>query len=322
MTDLSFDIKQQEKVGIVGRTGAGKSTLGMTLFRILEPTAGSIIIDGIDITTIGLDDLRSKLAIIPQDPVLFIGSIRTNLDPFSQYTDADLWETLEKVILTFVQAKKRTYILCKVHLKKLVEELPGKLESSVSENGENFSVGQRQLLCIGRALVRKPKILVLDEATASIDIETDELIQKTIRQSFANCTVLTVAHRLYTIIDSDKIMVMDKGKLVEFDSPKNLLQSDQISLFAKLIDQSGSQSSRYLRDVALGNAALFDREKAFQEQQNAAVADNEQKTESKKEKKKKEKKKREKKIIAVGEDDKDIEEKELIHHTPNESTDS
>jgi ATP-binding cassette subfamily C (CFTR/MRP) protein 5 len=307
LTDLSFDIKQQEKVGIVGRTGAGKSTLGMTLFRILEPTAGSIIIDGIDITTIGLDDLRSKLAIIPQDPVLFIGSIRTNLDPFNQYSDADLWETLEKV-----------------HLKKLVEELPGKLESSVSENGENFSVGQRQLLCIGRALVRKPKILVLDEATASIDIETDELIQKTIRQSFANCTVLTVAHRLYTIIDSDKIMVMDKGKLVEFDSPKNLLQSDQISLFAKLIDQSGSQSSRYLRDVALGNASLFDREKAIQAKILNDAKETERKAKSKKDKKKKEKKKREKKIIEICEDDKNIEEKELIHHTNDSesSTDS
>jgi ABC-type multidrug transport system ATPase subunit len=211
-----------------------------------------------------------------------------------------------------------------VHLKKLVEELPGKLESSVSENGENFSVGQRQLLCIGRALVRKPKILVLDEATASIDIETDELIQKTIRQSFANCTVLTVAHRLYTIIDSDKIMVMDKGKLVEFDSPKNLLQSDQISLFAKLIDQSGSQSSRYLRDVALGNASLFDREKAIQAKILNDAKEAERKAKSKKDKKKKEKKKREKKIIEVCEDDKNIEEKELIHHTNDSksSTDS
>lgn len=204
-------------------------------------------------------------------------------------------------------------------MKKLVEELPGKLEASVSENGENFSVGQRQLLCIGRALVRKPKILVLDEATASIDIETDELIQKTIRQSFANCTVLTVAHRLYTIIDSDKIMVMDKGKLVEFDSPKNLLQSDQISLFGKLIDQSGSQSSRYLRDVALGNASLFDKEKAVEEQQKTKEEENERKK-SKKDKKKKEKKKREKKIVEL--DDKNIEEKELINGSNKSSTDS
>lgn len=146
-----------------------------------------------------------------------------------------------------------------MHLKKLVEQLPGKLEASVSENGENFSVGQRQLLCIGRALVRKPKILVLDEATASIDIETDELIQKTIRQSFANCTVLTIAHRLHTIIDSDKIMVIDKGKLVEFDTPKSLLQRD--SLFAKLVDQSESQSSQYLRSAGLADEILEEKDR-------------------------------------------------------------
>jgi ABC-type multidrug transport system ATPase subunit len=198
-----------------------------------------------------------------------------------------------------------------------VEDLPGKLEANVSENGENFSVGQRQLLCIGRALIRKPKILVLDEATASIDIETDELIQKTIRNSFENCTVLTVAHRLYTIIDSDKIMVMDKGQLVEFDSPSNLLQTDRISLFGKLIDQSGAQSSRYLRDVALGHVSMFDRNRISVDQKEADPAGSKKK--QKKDKKKKEKRKKEHKIIELENNISNIDEKESIYSNGSET---
>lgn len=236
---ISFHVNPKEKIGIVGRTGSGKTTLAMTLFRIVELNRGKIIIDGYDISKIGLTDLRSKLAIIPQEPVLFIGTIRSNLDPFSQYSEQQLWDTLERV-----------------HLKELVMELPGKLEAAVRENGENFSVGQRQLICIARALIRDPKVLVLDEATASIDIETDELIQKTIRKSFANCTVLTIAHRLNTIIDSDKVMVLDKGRLIEFDTPQNLLQNED-SMFSKLIEQTGAQTAKYLRDIAFGRAKLF-----------------------------------------------------------------
>ncbi|KAG8136300.1 hypothetical protein E2320_009263, partial [Naja naja] len=194
---VCFTIKPKEKIGIVGRTGSGKSSLGMALFRLVELSGGCIKIDGVKISDIGLADLRSKLSIIPQEPVLFSGTVRSNLDPFTQYSEEQIWEALERT-----------------HMKDCISQLPMKLESEVMENGENFSVGERQLLCIARALLRRCKILILDEATAAMDTETDLLIQETIREAFADCTMLTIAHRLHTVLGSDRIMVLVQGQHV------------------------------------------------------------------------------------------------------------
>uniref|UniRef100_A0AAR2KRQ3 ATP-binding cassette, sub-family C (CFTR/MRP), member 2 n=1 Tax=Pygocentrus nattereri TaxID=42514 RepID=A0AAR2KRQ3_PYGNA len=204
---ITCDIRSNEKIGIVGRTGAGKSSLTNCLFRIMEAAEGRILIDGVDIARLGLHDLRSRLTIIPQDPVLFSGTLRMNLDPFEKYSDEDIWKVLELA-----------------HLKDFVGGLAAGLQHEVAEGGENLSVGQRQLLCLARALLRKSRILILDEATAAVDLETDNLIQTTIRREFAHCTVLTIAHRINTILDSSRVMVLDAGKIVEFDSPATLLQ--------------------------------------------------------------------------------------------------
>lgn len=206
---ITCDIESTEKIGIVGRTGAGKSSLTNCLFRIIEAANGRILIDGIDISTLGLHDLRSRLTIIPQDPVLFSGTLRMNLDPFEKFRDEEIWRVLELA-----------------HLKDFVTSLPSRLEHEVAEGGENLSLGQRQLLCLARALLRKSRILILDEATAAVDLETDDLIQSTIRKEFAHCTVLTIAHRLNTILDSSRVMVLDSGKIVEFDSPNALLNKE------------------------------------------------------------------------------------------------
>ncbi|KAL1139319.1 hypothetical protein AAG570_006305 [Ranatra chinensis] len=205
---ISFNIQGGEKVGIVGRTGAGKSSLTLSLFRIIESAGGSILIDGIDISKLGLHTVRSRLTIIPQDPVLFSGTLRLNLDPFDTYTDEQVWASLEHA-----------------HLKAFVKGLVSGLQHEVAEGGDNLSVGQRQLICLARALLRKTQVLVLDEATAAVDLETDELIQETIRKEFSSCTVLTIAHRINTIMDSDKVIVLDKGLIVEYDSPENLLKN-------------------------------------------------------------------------------------------------
>jgi len=214
-------IKGGQKIGIVGRTGAGKSSLTVALFRIVEAAIGAINIDGVDISKIGLHDLRKRLTIIPQDPVLFSGSLRMNLDPFQKYSDKDIWSALELS-----------------NLQEFVKGLEQGLNFEVNEGGENLSVGQRQLVCLARALLRKTKVLVLDEATAAVDLETDDLIQKTIRNQFADCTVLTIAHRLNTIMDYDRIMVLDKGELKEFDSPDNLLK-DTEGIFYSLAKDAG-----------------------------------------------------------------------------------
>merc|ERR1719285_589597 len=219
--DISLSVTGGEKVGIVGRTGAGKSTLTVALFRLVEAAAGSITIDGTDISSIGLHDLRNKLTIIPQDPVLFSSSLRMNLDPFNSFKDAELWAALEKA-----------------HLATFVSGTEEGLEHPVAEGGDNLSVGQRQLVCLARALLRKTKVLILDEATAAVDLETDELIQTTIRKEFAHSTILTIAHRINTVMDYDKIMVLDKGNLVEFDSPDELLKDDT-TIFYGLAKDAG-----------------------------------------------------------------------------------
>ncbi|XP_039496038.1 multidrug resistance-associated protein 1 isoform X9 [Drosophila santomea] len=216
---VSFNIQGGEKVGIVGRTGAGKSSLTLALFRIIEAAGGRISIDGVDIASMGLHMLRSRLTIIPQDPVLFSGSLRINLDPFEIKTDDEIWEALELS-----------------HLKSFVKSLAAGLNHEISEGGENLSVGQRQLVCLARALLRKTKVLVLDEATAAVDLETDDLIQKTIRTEFKECTVLTIAHRLNTILDSDKVIVLDKGQITEFASPTELLDNPKSAFYSMAKD--------------------------------------------------------------------------------------
>uniref|UniRef100_A0A3Q3SQW1 ATP-binding cassette sub-family C member 5 n=1 Tax=Mastacembelus armatus TaxID=205130 RepID=A0A3Q3SQW1_9TELE len=219
---LSFTILPEETIGIVGRTGSGKSSLGVALFRLVELSGGSIVIDGVNIAQIGLNDLRSRLAIIPQEPVLFIGTIRSNLDPWGHYSDSQIWEALEKT-----------------HIKEM---LPHALYSEVTENGENFSVGERQLLCVTRAVLRNSKILILDEATAAIDTETDRLIQETIRCAFGNCTTLIIAHRLNTVMNCSRIMFLENGQVcINFDSPAALL-ADENSRFRAMIEASENQS--------------------------------------------------------------------------------
>ncbi|KAF9215156.1 Multidrug resistance-associated protein 1 [Podila verticillata] len=251
--NISLDIRPGEKIGIVGRTGAGKSSLTLALFRIVEAAnsywakasdnsesfdsghkadesatavhvgigsmdsededGGSIEIDGINISTVGLEDLRQHLAIIPQDPTLFAGTV--------QATDAELWEALERS-----------------HLKPYIQFLSGGLSHEVLQGGENFSVGQRSLICLARALLRKAKILVLDEATAAVDVETDQLIQKTIREEFRDRTILTIAHRIKTVMDSDRILVLDQGRVQEFEAPQVLLKNQE-SFFYRLAQQAG-----------------------------------------------------------------------------------
>ncbi|XP_072229951.1 ATP-binding cassette sub-family C member 3 isoform X1 [Leuresthes tenuis] len=206
LKNITLNVKGGEKIGIVGRTGAGKSSMTLCLFRLLEAAAGEITIDDVKISEIGLHDLRSKLTIIPQEPVLFSGTLRMNLDPFEKYNDEEVWKALEHS-----------------HLHKFVSNQPAKLELECSEGGENLSVGQRQLVCLARALLRKTRILILDEATAAIDLETDDLIQSTIRTQFEDCTVFTIAHRLNTIMDYTRVLVLDKGQIAEFDTPTNLI---------------------------------------------------------------------------------------------------
>eukprot|EP00045_Choanoeca_perplexa_P017109 m.242188 g.242188 ORF g.242188 m.242188 type:complete len:1449 (-) comp17453_c0_seq21:1230-5576(-) len=218
LSNISCVIPYGSRVGIVGRTGAGKSSLLAALFR-LAPTEGDIILDGTPSSAIPLEILRRKLSVIPQDPVLFSGSVRRNLDPFERHTDADLWRALELV-----------------QLDATVKELDGALDAPMSEAGSNFSVGQRQLVCMARAMLKHSKVLIMDEATANVDTETDRLIQTTLREQFQECTVLTIAHRLHTVLDSDLIMVMDKGQLVEFAAPDVLL--DEPGIFASLVSQA------------------------------------------------------------------------------------
>lgn len=216
---ISCTFEGGNKIGIVGRTGSGKTTLIGALFRLVEPSGGKIVVDGIDISTIGLHDLRSRFGIIPQDPTLFNGTVRYNLDPLSQHTDQEIWE-----------------VLGKCQLRETVQEKEVGLDSLVVEDGLNWSMGQRQLFCLGRALLRRSKVLVLDEATASIDNATDLILQKTIRTEFADCTVITVAHRIPTVMDCTMVLAISDGKLMEFDKPFNLMKKEG-SLFGRLVKE-------------------------------------------------------------------------------------
>ncbi|KAF1333303.1 Atp-binding protein, partial [Globisporangium splendens] len=217
---VSFEIRENEKIGIVGRTGAGKSSLTMALFRINELVAGRILIDGVDISRMNLQTLRSRLSIIPQAPVLFKGSMRAYMDPFGGYDDAAIWTAFEKV-----------------GMKDMISSLDNKLDHELSENGENFSVGERQMLCLARALLRRSRVVVMDEATASIDHGTEKKLQEMIAHEFANATVVTIAHRLATVLESDRVLVLENGSVVEFDAPRSLVRNGGV--FHELAKEGG-----------------------------------------------------------------------------------
>ncbi|KAI8925342.1 P-loop containing nucleoside triphosphate hydrolase protein [Entophlyctis helioformis] len=235
---VSFIVQPGQKVGIVGRTGAGKSTILSALLRLFELDSGSLVIDGVDISKIGLRDLRQRVGVIPQEPVLFSGTIRSNLDPFQQYDDAALWEALERA-----------------DLKTSIAQLPEGLDAPVSENGENWSTGQRQLLCLSRAVLKRARILLLDEATASVDLATDEFIQSAIRRpDFDGVTVITIAHRLNTIADYDRILVLGEGRVLEYDSPARLLGDPQ-GQFSQMVAETGASNAAMIRAIATETAA-------------------------------------------------------------------
>lgn len=221
---ITLNIKGGEKVGVVGRTGSGKSTLIQVLFRLVEPSGGKIIIDEIDISILGLHDLRSRFGIIPQEPVLFEGNVRTNLDPTGMYSDEQIWKSLERC-----------------QLKDVVAAKPGKLDSLVADSGDNWSVGQRQLLCLGRVMLKHSRLLFMDEATASVDSQTDAVIQKIIREDFASCTIISIAHRIPTVMDCDRVLVIDAGRAKEYDSPSRLLERP--SLFGALVQEYANRSA-------------------------------------------------------------------------------
>ncbi|KPV72284.1 uncharacterized protein RHOBADRAFT_39718 [Rhodotorula graminis WP1] len=249
---LSFSIKAGEKIGIVGPTGCGKSTMMQAFFRFVEAREGKIVIDGLDISKIGLLDLRSRLTIVPQDPVILSGSLRTTLDMFLQYDDAEIFDALRRVHL--IREGERPD-----DQDATANRSPfWNLDSEVAEGGTNYSTGQRQLLCMARALLKRNKVLLLDEATASTDSQTDELITQTIREEFADSTLLVIAHRLRTIIDFTRVLVLDRGEIVEFDSPAKLLD-DPSSRFYALCRASGRREFTILKKMAQGRARVTHR---------------------------------------------------------------
>ena len=248
---LSFNVEKNQRIGVVGRTGAGKSSLTLALFRFLEAREGSIHIDGIDISKVSLYDLRSRLAIIPQDPVLFSGTVRSNLDPFDNHSNSELYDALSRVHLinstgaTSHDEPNPTEATCTTPTPPTPPHsninIFQSLTSRISEGGLNLPQGQRQLLCLARAIVSRPKIMVLDEATSAVDMNTDILIQRSIREEFQNSTLIVIAHRLSTIVDFDKILVMSDGRQVEFDSPGSLVEREE-GVFRGMVEQSGERT--------------------------------------------------------------------------------
>nr|QUF59454.1 ATP-binding cassette transporter Abcc4-1 [Brachionus angularis] len=237
LKNISLKINSGEKIGIVGRTGAGKSSFFQTIFRMYEPN-GHIYIDDVDIKKLSLNDLRDKLTIIPQEPVLFSGTLRYNLDPFGKYTDQELWNSLESV-----------------SLKQVVQTMNSGLDSNITANGTNLSVGQKQLICLARAILKKTKILIIDEATANVDYKTDSIIQQTIREQFKQCTVLTIAHRLATVVDSDRILCLSEGKIINFGIPKDLLD-DETSILYELTKKLSPNEKKHIYDIANGKKTV------------------------------------------------------------------
>ncbi|KAG8691671.1 hypothetical protein FRC11_013282 [Ceratobasidium sp. 423] len=232
LRDLTFEVRPREKVGVVGRTGSGKSSLALSLLRAVEPSGGCIILDGIDIRTIGLDDLRSRVTLVSQDVALFSGSVRSNLDPFNEYTDEECWDVLERCHL----GRRPTLSGSgEGHLSGRI--LLSTLEAPVSIGGKGLSAGQRQLLALARAMLRRSAVIIMDEATSSIDLETDDRIQRTIREEMSDALVITIAHRLKTIIDYDRVLVLDHGRVVEFDTPLKLMEKEG-GIFRTEIDRT------------------------------------------------------------------------------------
>ena len=221
LNDISLTINPGEKVGVVGRTGSGKSTLCLSLFRIIEASKGKILIDDIDISTIGLKLLRENITIIPQEPCLFEGTLKENVDPLCEYTEIVIRDTLSRVGLNYLD----------------------NLNMEIEENGSNLSIGEKQLLCFARAILRKHKIVVMDEATASMDYQTEHNIQRIINEELKDCTVITIAHRINTVINYDKIIVLDKGCLMEYGPPEELLQNEK-GEFYQLYMQSQMHSKK------------------------------------------------------------------------------
>jgi ABC-type multidrug transport system fused ATPase/permease subunit len=259
LNGLSFAVESNQRVGVVGRTGAGKSSLTLALFRFLEARSGQIIIDGLDVSKIKLHDLRSRLAIIPQDPVLFSGTVRSNLDPFDEYGDTELYDALARVHLISEADDDELTLTSRAATPRILSETGTStpattttqksnsnvftsLSATISEGGLNLSQGQRQLLCLARAIVARPKIMVLDEATSAVDMETDALIQQSIRAEFGRnaTTLLVIAHRLSTIADFDRILVMDAGQAAEFGSPRDLMGIEG-GVFKNLVENSGEK---------------------------------------------------------------------------------
>jgi ATP-binding cassette subfamily C (CFTR/MRP) protein 1 len=248
LKNINLEIKPNEKIGVVGRTGAGKSSLTLALFRIIEPAEGNVSIDNLNTSTIGLLDLRRRLAIIPQDAALFEGTVRDNLDPGHVHDDTELWSVLGTLGADYLLHQ---YWPSTEHarLKDHVSSMSGRLDAHINEGGSNLSAGQRQLISLARALLAPSNILVLDEATAAVDVETDALLQTTLRSSmFKNKTIITIAHRINTILDSDRIIVLDKGRVAEFESPAELVRRK--GLFYELVREAGLLNSLDLKDLS------------------------------------------------------------------------